>query len=469
MPARRGEDAIMDSNRDVTVSVSSVTAIGRFLTLRTAQPEAVALDGRGVLALALGCVGLWLALDWLSAGPDAEFYLYGLVGLGWYASVVLLIAGLWSWLAEPRIDYLRTLALTLAFVPVAMILTLLVIRHLPETLWLGALFLIALYATLYGSAALRSITARPQPRSLLAGLLALSLVAWFAHTQYVTPQFWYPPEDASADSSGDAQAYVDLWRQMEPLSFLQDELIDDAIAAVTRPDDLPAAAFFVGFAGMGEERVFAGEIDLAAQVIAAKYGTSTRSVRLINDRRDLTTYPFASPTALRHALAGLAQRMNLQQDVLFLALSSHGSEDGELSVSHGGIPLNNLAVEDLAHALRESGIKWRVIVVSACYSGRFIEPLRDDHTIIITAAAADRASFGCSDDRDLTYFGEAFYRDSLPAAPDLRTAFQRTKVLIAQREAAEDKEPSNPQAHFGTAIERHLRKLELPPLRDSET
>ena len=64
--------------------------------------------------------------------------------------------------------------------------------------------------------------------------------------------------------------------------------------------------------------------------------------------------------------------------------------------------------------LRESGIRWRVIVVSACYAGSFIEPLRDENTDHPDRGGRDRTSFGCSDDNDLTYFGEAFYRDALP-------------------------------------------------------
>jgi hypothetical protein len=101
-----------------------------------------------------------------------------------------------------------------------------------------------------------------------------------------------------------------------------------------------------------------------------------------------------------------------------------------------------------------------VVIVSACYSGTFIEPLRNDDTIVITASAADRTSFGCSDDRDLTYFGEAFYRDALPNSPDLRTAFQRAKDIITEREKQEDIEASIPQAYFGIEAERHLRALQ---------
>ena len=108
--------------------------------------------------------------------------------------------------------------------------------------------------------------------------------------------------------------------------------------------------------------------------------------------------------------------MDRERDVLFLALSSHGKRDAKLVVTNGAFPLNWLTGEDLARMLRESGIRWKVVVISACYSGAFIEHLRDDHTIVITASSPDRISFGCNDRRDLTYFGEAFYRDALSTA-----------------------------------------------------
>ena len=111
--------------------------------------------------------------------------------------------------------------------------------------------------------------------------------------------------------------------------------------------------------------------------------------------------------------------MNIDRDVLFLSISSHGAEDASIVVSNSELPLEDLTDEDLADALRESGIKWRVIIISACYAGGFIESLSDPRTVVITASAADRTSFGCSNDRDLTYFGEAFYRDALPGSRSL--------------------------------------------------
>jgi hypothetical protein len=96
------------------------------------------------------------------------------------------------------------------------------------------------------------------------------------------------------------------------------------------------------------------------------------------------------------------------------------------------------------------------IVISACHAAAFIPQLKDPDTIIITAAAADKTSFGCSDDRDLTYFGEAFYRDALPKAQNLEEAFKQAKEAIAVRENQEHQKVSEPEAYFGDELQRVL-------------
>ena len=105
-----------------------------------------------------------------------------------------------------------------------------------------------------------------------------------------------------------------------------------------------------------------------------------------------------------------------------------------------------------------------MIIISACYAGGFIDALKDPRTIIITAAAADRTSFGCSNDSDLTYFGEAFYRDALPEARTLREAFDKAKAAIAMRERRERVDASRPQAYFGSELEAKLAAMKDHPL-----
>ncbi|HEY6125903.1 MAG TPA: C13 family peptidase [Steroidobacteraceae bacterium] len=245
---------------------------------------------------------------------------------------------------------------------------------------------------------------------------------------------------------------------------VQRDLIDAQVARIAiEPQDTPDASgrvFFLGFAGYGEERVFAEEIKLAAQRVGEKYGSLARTVLLLNDRRDLSTWPLASASSLRYSLKAIAQVMNPDEDILFLALSSHGSPDATIDVSNTGMTSQGLSADTLASLLAESGIRWKVVVVSACFSGAFVKPLADNHTIVITAAAKNRTSFGCSDQRDLTYFGEAFYRDSLPHSTYLRTAFEAARIEVRRREKEIDVRPSQPQAYFGPLMEEKLRGIE---------
>lgn len=241
---------------------------------------------------------------------------------------------------------------------------------------------------------------------------------------------------------------------------VQRDLIDAQVARFPQAIEGQSHVYFLGFAGYGEERVFAEEIKLAAQVVGEKYGSAERSLLLLNDRRDLATWPLASASSLRYSLKALRRIMNRDEDVLFIALSSHGSRNASIEVSNEGMTPQTLSAGALAELLAESGIRWKVIVVSACFAGTFIRPLADEHTIIITAAAKNRSSFGCSDTRDLTYFGEAFYKEALPNSTYLRVAFEAMRKEIRRREKEEGMTPSNPQGSFGPLMEAKLRELE---------
>jgi len=245
-------------------------------------------------------------------------------------------------------------------------------------------------------------------------------------------------------------------RRIDPeLVNRQPAIIDEAVASIAAHSAPGAQVYFLGFAGYGDERVFAEEIDFAADRVAARYHTGQRSLRLVNDHRDAEKYPFATVASLEYALDALGRVMD-EDDVLFIALSSHGSDDGTLAISNPGIRSGHLSARQLADALEHAGIRWRIIVISACYSGSFIDALANERTIVLTAAARDRPSFGCSDDRHLTYFGESFYRDALPASRSLREAFEATSAEITRRESKEKRQPSLPQAFFGALAEEWL-------------
>jgi hypothetical protein len=397
-------------------------------------------------------LALWVAVDRWQSGPGPEFSPGGIPLLAWYALAILGLAALLQWRAHAA-AFGPVLALAMGAVPVPLLLLGLADIDLYSRWFLVAALAVGIYTLVYLARGLRAITGESQRIAACAGLVFIVGFCWLSDALDAIPDVWTPLEAQAAEPDG---ASADS----EAVLFEQAGRIDEALEAVRRAGSPKSQAFFLGFAGVGDEKVFAQEVGLASRILGERYDIGDRRVSLINDQRDLERAPLATVSGLKYALRGLGSRMNVDQDVLFLSISSHGAQDPAIAVSNSQLPLNDLTDEDLADALHESGIKWRVIVISACYAGGFIERLRNPQTIVITAAAADRTSFGCSNDRDLTYFGEAFYRDALPNARSLRDAFDTAKAAIAERESREHVDASNPQAYFGKDIAEKLIPLE---------
>ena len=151
---------------------------------------------------------------------------------------------------------------------------------------------------------------------------------------------------------------------------------------------------------------------------------------LVNSRSTVDELPLANGPNLAAVLEGMAARMG-PEDLLFLHITTHGSRKHRLSVSFENLGLNDLAAEEVGDIVAGAGLPWRVVVVSACFSGGFIKALKSPRAMIITAASAKRTSFGCKSGREYTYFGAAFYRDSLIDA-DFRAAFDRAARACAR-------------------------------------
>jgi hypothetical protein len=423
------------------------------LPVRSMPPDGAV---RASLGLCAAWLALWAAIDRWQSQPDPQFQSAGIPLLPWYALALMGLAALLRWRTRPAPAFATVFALALGAVPVPLLFLGIIAANLAPGKVLAADVAVGIYTLLYLARALHAVTGRTQRAAAAAGLVFIVGFIWLTDTLNVIPDVWTPLESSAAESN-------DALDDAEAILFGQAERIDQALDAVRRDASPKPHAFFLGFAGVGDQKVFAQEIGLASRVLGERFGMADRNVLLINDQRDLEGAPLATVSGLTYALRGLAARMQADRDVLFLSISSHGAQDPAIVVSNSQLPLKDLTGQDLAAALRESGIKWRVIIISACYAGGFIESLRNPQTIVITAAAADRTSFGCSNDRDLTYFGEAFYRDALPEARSLRDAFDTAKAAIAERERAEHETPSNPQAFFGKDLETRLASFGSSP------
>ena len=308
----------------------------------------------------------------------------------------------------------------------------------------------------------------PRSRLRAVATVAAMWVALFAANAAVphAPVFVPPDFDArNANWWETAYAYYrekhgepagNVPPQVAQLEKSQPALLKAEIAKLAPRQDA-TNIYALGIAGWAEQDVFIKELDGGLEAIASVLPIKDRTVKLINNRATLDSVPLATPanfTAAVHALSGV---MNKEQDVLVLFMTSHGEKTG-FALQVPGRTLE-LTPQQVTAALDGEGIKNRVVIVSACFAGIFLPPLADDNTIVLTAADATHTSFGCAPERDWTYFGDAFFRQSLHPGTDLAQAFGHARVLIQGWEMMERDPPSNPQGHFGQALVDKLAPL----------
>jgi Peptidase C13 family len=220
------------------------------------------------------------------------------------------------------------------------------------------------------------------------------------------------------------------------------------IPAVAPAADGGRKVVVAAFGLWADQSVFESEAKGAADIVAKRFGGTDVIVRA-NSRWETQ----ATNETVASTLDSVAKTMDAENDILLMIFTSHGSRGG-LAVKAAGIE-ETLSPWLLQATLRYTGVRHRVIIVSACYSGIFL-PLAGPDTLVITAADADHPSFGCRDGAEWTYFGDAFFNTAMRRAKGLRDAFNIARNLVRKRELSEGFDPSNPQIAGGQNIERLL-------------
>jgi hypothetical protein len=234
----------------------------------------------------------------------------------------------------------------------------------------------------------------------------------------------------------------------------QQKLLQAEISKLKPRQPGATSIYAVGVAGMDQD-VFLKELDGALATLAASLPIKDHTVRLINAHATAATVPLATLPNLTAALHGIAAAMDKNEDVVIVVMSSHGNPTG-FALQLPGNRTAELTPQQVAGALDAEGIKNRVVIVSACFSGIFVPPLMNDDTIVMTASDAKSTSFGCAPERDWTYFGDALFKQSLQPGTDFQHAFEHARVLIQGWEMMDRIAPSNPQGHFGPALTQKL-------------
>jgi hypothetical protein len=253
---------------------------------------------------------------------------------------------------------------------------------LPARYWQYVYYVpFAWWAAAIAAAAIRLTPATPARRlgTAVAGVVILLVPAWWL------PQgpLWVPAYDAGGKDATRAWALAE-----EKGFYSQLDVLSGALAALEPGRPGIPDVYLVAAGLYAREDVFMKEVRVIEALFRERFDANGRTLVLINNPATLGAYPLASLTSLAAGLRRVGEAMDPDEDVLVLYLSSHGSETHQLSVDFWPLRLDPIDPVALKKALEESGVKWKVIVVSACYSGGFVEPLKDDFTAVITASSA---------------------------------------------------------------------------------
>lgn len=236
---------------------------------------------------------------------------------------------------------------------------------------------------------------------------------------------------------------------------MQPELLAKAAAGLKRaPAGNAPHVRALAIAADGTQDQFGREASLALDMMARRYGQAWGGgIVLSNSAFTQNDTPLATRANLAAAAQAMAAHGNPARDWAFVYLVSHGGPDATLQTQTSEYDeLTPIDAQAVDRALKDAGIRRRVIVVSACYAGSWIRPLANPDTIVIAAARHDRTSFGCGAGNALTYFGEAFLEGPLAQGTSLQSVFETTRRAVAAREKAIEGTPSVPQVFVGARM-----------------
>jgi hypothetical protein len=447
----------------------------RAILLMPVRPGTVNPGAGSCLVLVALITALGIGGEWWLAAEAGDTFNWSALRSAWFDLPLIVLGG--AWLAQPRgpglwrrrrlpvISAPPTPLLHFAAVVLSASAWLVALAYgvmaalahdlLPQaqTATLGSWIYLAVPVWAYLVAARTIVTMhRAAPIGLWRRFLVLFLLAASTAWSLLDPldPYWEP------SGPGEPVNYV----ASEEILALQDQLLGAHLARIQYQRPAIVDLYFIGFAPYASEDVFRKELEVIHPLMDQRFDTAGRSLRLVSNAGTLRDYPIATVTHLRRALMAVAERMDRQQDVLVLYLTTHGSRNAVLATDMPPLRLFNIDPPTLKRLLDEAGIRNRVLIISACYSGTFIAPLQSPDTLIITASTADRPSFGCGNDSDFTYFGDALFNQALRQTRSFEQGYALALPTIEQREQAQGFQPSRPQMSQGEAIRERLSAVE---------
>ncbi|MFO1415017.1 MAG: C13 family peptidase [Burkholderiales bacterium] len=419
------------------------------------------VDLAQLLLLVVLSAGIDIAGDWVRALPPRHFSWLGAGSELYAVGVLLLTSAFIAIVNRQRPAALAIPVLALASLPVVQ-----AIHYVPYVLRDGGEFpefvLLAEYGIVLWIVAVlvRSVALAFAPlppfgwlRAIGGGLL-LAAPIWIGGTISESQPWWRGHQDEMAIPASEMNA------GSEVVLAAQSFVLDHALDALQDERGGQADLYFVAYAPYAGDDAFREQAEAAQRMMDTRWDTDGRSLVLVNNPQTLVTAPFATVTHLREVLNEIGGAIDPDDDVVMLFLTSTTAANGKLAALLPPLTLVELGPAGLKQLLEDAGIKWRIIVVSACESGRFVQALQDEYTLVITDTSAGGTAFGCGGRTPVSEFADVFFGEAMAKANTFEAAFNAAKAKMAEREKEAGYSPgAAPQFVMGAEMAEKIKTL----------
>lgn len=296
--------------------------------------------------------------------------------------------------------------------------------------------------------------------ALAIGSPALAQVAPYKAPAHVSGFPGMATGDTQEAASASLALGPELERNRDPRWMLGERRRMNKALDSLQPQRRGVVDAYVVSIGLDSDPVFGREAREAGKVLSARYGGTGRTIVLAGTNGSAPSdLPNGSITNFTLALARISELMDVNEDVLIVYSTSHGAPIGV--VYHDADDgFGVLGPTRYAAILDGLGIKNRMLIISACYSGVFVPALASPTTALFTAASDSRPSFGCAADNDWTFFGDAMINHAFRKPQSLTAASDEARGLITQWETQGGVNASNPQVSIGANVGTWLTPIE---------
>ncbi|KQO16531.1 peptidase C13 [Acidovorax sp. Leaf76] len=219
-----------------------------------------------------------------------------------------------------------------------------------------------------------------------------------------------------------------------------------AAPAPAPPAEPPGRIIFAGFAMHSQSKAFRNDV-LLAEKLVRELDANALMLKLANPARgESAEWPQATVENFALVMSKMAEVVQPRDRVLLL-ISTHANP-GLLNITVAGKNQPPITPRLLSDALAPLKVP-TLVVLSACYSGAFIKPLRAPNRVVLTASDTRLTSFRCQYDGTHTPFAEALFGQADAENLSVTDWMDEARKSIAAQEKRRKLPASRPQAFIG--------------------